>query len=156
MGQFDLERVDQRAGRLELVEHDLCGDAETAVDERIVPDLGIGTVVRRGHAIRGQAIGRQRRLACDHIRRIVVVHGTADQQVPRPEVDVIVVGKGTRDAHDAGQENRDGQTRANRRPSGDQARFYNVLHVGNLRVLRPQQHVVHGDRRRIARVMLQP
>ena len=49
VGHF--ERVDQFAGRLELIEHDFRGDAEAGVNQRIVPDIGIRAVVRRGHAI---------------------------------------------------------------------------------------------------------
>jgi len=96
----DLERVDQIAGRLELIQHDLRGDTETGVGGLIVKDGRIGAICGRGHAIRRHAVGRQQRHASDDIRRVVVIHRAADQQISRLEFDAVVVGKRARGAWD--------------------------------------------------------
>jgi hypothetical protein len=98
VGHF--ERVDQLAGRLELIEHDFRGDAEAGVSERIVPDIGISAVIRRGHAIGSDAVGRQLRPHGD-VCRIVVVNGATEQQISLPELNTIVVGESNRGSHGA-------------------------------------------------------
>jgi hypothetical protein len=120
-----LERIDQFTGRPELVQHDLCGNAETGVCGVIIPDIRIGTVRRRAHAIGSDAVRGQRRPHGD-IGRIVVVYRAADQQISRSKTSVIVVGKGAGGAHDSRQEKCDGQTRPKSRRPGEPARSRNI------------------------------
>ena len=72
MGSFDLQRVDEPARRLKLIQQDLCGDAKAAVDEVIIEDKWILAIVGCGHAIDSEAIGRKLSRARNDIRRIVI------------------------------------------------------------------------------------
>ena len=82
-------RVDQPAVRRDLVEIDGRGDAEAAVVDIVIENGRIGSVVRRARrgrtsASRAGAVGRKHG-SDDNVARFIVVNGTADDQVSRPE-----------------------------------------------------------------------
>lgn len=66
--------------RRELIEEDARGDAEAAIDGRVVEDEGIGAVGDGGNAVAGGAIGRKL-LADGDVAGKVVVHAAAYHEV---------------------------------------------------------------------------
>ena len=92
-----LKRGKKRTGRSDLIEEHLRRNTEAAIDETVVPNVGISSVADRGPT-RASAVGRQRRTDHDVVR-IVVVDAATDDEVTRPEVCAAILRRRRTSAH---------------------------------------------------------
>jgi hypothetical protein len=102
----DIERADHLAGSAQLIQYDLRGNAKAAVHLGVVKNGRVGAVGRCRHAS-GGAIGRQLGDPFHDTAGLGVVLDTAEQQVPGPQIGVIIVGAGGWTACEARYDERD-------------------------------------------------